>query len=389
MIQNKYIKYAVFAALVVGVGLFVLRIISEQNSSAIAYSGVLSPKPATTTYSGFNSSTPPVAPEPVSPYRQFLSDVETQKFSDKSTISLQFFGDIMLDRNVAKVMGKSGLDYIFDNLKKPEDHLFGGTDLLIANLEGPFAQKRVPTSKSIAFRFDPILAAQLNRYGFSGVSLANNHTYDMGRANVAFTRETLKKADIGFFGDELIESKDLTWYWATPTTSEAVPVTIAFIGLHNTYHNLDLVKTEAAIKDATEKADYVVVNIHWGEEYERISNKKQRDRAHWLIDKGVDVVIGHHPHVIEEMEIYKDKPIFYSLGNFIFDQYFSKDTQEGLSVGLTFANGKVAGIYLFPFYSVKSQVYPMKDKRRDEFLTWMSKNSRLGDKKITAGKIDL
>lgn len=298
-------------------------------------------------------------------------------------ITIQFFGDMMLERNVAKAMGARGLDYIFENVVSSVGAqnfvpLLGGTDLTIANLEGPFAPVRIKTSKSIAFRFDPKLAEQLKAYGFSAFSLANNHSYDMGRANVKFTRQTLDKAGLGFFGDELSEGPEYTY----------VTNTIAFIGLHNTYHNLDLKKVEAALNDAREQAKLVVVNVHWGEEYKKISNKKQRNLAHWLIDHGADAIIGHHPHVVQEMEIYEGKPIFYSLGNFIFDQYFSAPTQEGLSVVLSFSSSTVSSIELRPFYSIKSKIFEMTGERKDKFLEWFSKNSRLGGAQIESDIIN-
>jgi poly-gamma-glutamate synthesis protein (capsule biosynthesis protein) len=282
----------------------------------------------------------------------------------------------MLDRNVAKNMSTSGLDYIFANVSTTKTRMFGAADMLIANLEGPFAPTRIKTSKSIAFRFDSKLAEQLKAYGFHGFSLANNHSYDMGRANVPFTRQVLEKNGLGYFGDELNEGAVYTWFKND----------IAFIGIHNTYHEPDLKKLAAAMVDVRKKARYVIVNVHWGEEYKRISNKKQRDLAHWLIDNGATAVIGHHPHVVQEMEIYQGAPIFYSLGNFIFDQYFSKDTQEGLSVGLILQDGKVKSAYLFPFYGVKSQVQLMTEERRDEFLKWVEENSRLDGGKIVDGK---
>ena len=296
-----------------------------------------------------------------------IGSVPSQIATSSTEIRVQFFGDIMLDRNVAKAMGAKGLNYIFAKLS-PTSTVFTGADIQIANLEGPFAPTRVKTSKSIAFRFDPKLAAQLKSYGFTAFDLANNHSYDMGRANVAFTRETLKKAELGYFGDELKEGSELTF----------VTNTVAFLGLHNTYHELNWTKVKQSIDDAKNKAGYVVVNIHWGEEYKRLSNKKQRDTAHRLVDLGATAVIGHHPHVIQEMEIYKDKPIFYSLGNFIFDQYFSKDTQEGYSVELTLDEGKLKDIQLIPFYGVKSQVQLMTEERKTQFLDWFGKNSRLG-----------
>ena len=318
------------------------------------------------------------------PYNLFARDIALAKQSNSSTISLQFFGDIMLDRNVAKNMGDQMLDYIFANLGPGQGRrLFGSADVTIANLEGPFAHARIKTSKSIAFRFDKIFATELKFYGFAAVNLANNHLYDMGRSNVAFTRETLKKAGLGYFGDELLEGPLFTWI-ATST-----PDAVAFLGIHNTYHEPDLKKVAAALVDAKARARYVIVNVHWGEEYKRISNEKQRVLAHWLIDHGATAVIGHHPHVVQEMEIYKGAPIFYSLGNFIFDQYFSQDTQEGLSVGLTLQDGRVKNIYLFPFFGVKSQVQLMVGERRSQFLKWLEEGSRLGGGNFQDGYMKL
>lgn len=294
-------------------------------------------------------------------------------------LTIQSFGDIMLDRNVAKNMGTAGLGYIFAHVTGTP--LFGDASLTIANLEGPFAPKRIPTSKSIAFRFDPLFARALKLYGFTAVSLANNHSYDMGKKNVSFTRDTLAKAGVGYFGDELNEGPMYTWFSSTTPR-------VAFIGIHNTYHTPDLALVTQAIAQAKKQAPLVIVNVHWGEEYKDHSNKKQQALGHKLIDLGADAVIGHHPHVVEEMEVYKNKPIFYSLGNFIFDQYFSKETQEGLSVVLSFTSTTLTRVTLRPFYTIKSQImYPLQGARREAFLQWFATSSRLGDKKLDGSVI--
>jgi poly-gamma-glutamate synthesis protein (capsule biosynthesis protein) len=207
----------------------------------------------------------------------------------------------------------------------------------------------------------------------------------MGWKNVDFTEKTLDQNNVGHFGNQLKENKTLTWISKIPGKKDQV----AFIGLNNTDHPLDMLKVYEAIKDAKQHARYVIVFMHWGVEYKNISNNAQRNLAHLLIDKGVDAVIGAHPHVVEEAEMYKNKPIFYSLGNFIFDQYFSKETQEGLSVGLILQDGVVKSAYLFPMYGVKSQVQLMEGERRDMFLKWFNENSRLGKEKFLQGKLDL
>jgi poly-gamma-glutamate synthesis protein (capsule biosynthesis protein) len=318
-------------------------------------------------------------------YTQFKNDILAANQTNSSTISIQFFGDIMLDRNVAKNMGKDGLDYVFKNFYGEDKGLYPITDLTVANHEGPYAPARVPTTKSIAFRFDPSLALSLKKYGFTAVSLANNHSLDMGWKNVDFTEQNLDKNNIGHFGNQLKENKTLTWISKIPGKKDQV----AFIGLNNTDHPLDMPKVYEAIKDAKQHSRYVIVFMHWGIEYKNISNDAQRNLAHLLIDKGVDAVIGAHPHVVEEAEIYKNKPIFYSLGNFIFDQYFSEETQEGLSVGLILQDGRVKNVYIFPFYGVKSQVQLMEKEKRDKFLDWFNGNSRLGGKKFVEGKMEM
>lgn len=265
------------------------------------------------------------------------------------TVSLQFFGDMMLERNVERAMGTSGLDYLLGDLRGKENRFFDGVDLFIANLEGPFAPERVPTTKSIAFRFDPQLAGQLKKYNFDVFSLANNHLLDMGWKNLDFTKKILEQNGLKYFGDQLREGPEYTLI----TEGEEK---IAFIGVNNTDHNLDMKKLKEALEKAATEAKYVIVMPHWGTEYQSVSNKYQRDLARWLIDNGATAVIGGHPHVTQETETYNGAPIFYSLGNFIFDQYFSKETQEGFSVGLILENGKVKSYKIFPFYGVKSKV---------------------------------
>lgn len=302
------------------------------------------------------------------------------------TITFQFFGDVMIDRSVAKVMGNKGFDYLFENIRGLENRFFKGVDVFIANLEGPFAPTRIPTTKTIAFRFDPKWAKQLKAYNFDAVSLANNHTLDMGRANAAYTQKTLTEAGIQHCGMEYQDGPSLN---LVLSKESGLPEPVAFVCFENVVHTSDKEVLKAAIEAAKKQSRYVIVQAHVGTEYRRLSTTSQRDLYHWLIDQGATAVIGHHPHVVEEIEVYKGSPIVYSLGNFIFDQYFSKDTQEGLSVGVVLADGKVQAMHLFPFYGEKSKVKLMTGARRDDFLKWMNENSRLGSNTIIDGVIKL
>ena len=127
------------------------------------------------------------------PYASFIRRITDDDQIGNSVVGIQFFGDIMLDRSVARMMGASGTAYVFEHLFGEYNGLDQRVDLTIANLEGPFAPTRVKTSKSIAFRFDPKFARELRDAGFDVVSLANNHTLDMGWKNVDLPIKHLMK----------------------------------------------------------------------------------------------------------------------------------------------------------------------------------------------------
>ena len=355
----KRLFLALIAVWTVGLGIGVLMLNSESAELPKVEEKILNAK----------------VPEPTGTFQ-----VRSSTIAEKKTVAIQFFGDIMLDRNVKKVMATSGLDYIFENVAK--SNLLNNAEIKIANLEGPFIAKKIKTSKTIAFGFDPAYLNELKKYGFSAFNLANNHSYDMGRSASAFTRKYLEENNVGWFGDELTESIDFTWF-----TTSSDGARLAFIGVHNTYHRPDRTKLSKILSEAKNLADLVIVNVHWGEEYHATSTKSQREFGQWFVDNGADAVIGHHPHVVQEMEVYKEKPIFYSLGNFIFDQYFSKETQEGLSVKISISEKKLSSIEILPFRSEKSKIVEMNPEELSAFMVNFEALSRLGDKKIINGML--
>lgn len=304
-------------------------------------------------------------------YSPYFVKGETEK---ENTGSILHFGDMMLDRNVKKVLDNaSTTDYLFEKLAGEENRFFLGMDEVGANLEGPFANTRRTTTKEIAFRFDPIFLPMLKKYNFSIFSCANNHTYDMSAAGFEESKNNLRAAGFDFYGVQYkINDNSLL-------IKQVGDYKIGFIGVNDTNSPVD----EDKIKELIQKAKiggskYIILNIHWGEEYKEISNVRQKKLAHEMIDAGVDVVIGHHPHVVQEMEIYNNHPIFYSLGNFVFDQYFSVPTQQGLAIGLVFKDKQIS-VYVFPLEGKKSQVSQMPYAKRIEYFNdWLEK-SRLGD----------
>ena len=299
-------------------------------------------------------------------------------FGDKSTatvVSLLNFGDLMLDRNVKKRIDENGEDFILEKLAGEENRFFRGMDIIAANLEGSFADSRRATTKSIAFRFDPKLIAMLQRYNFSLFNTANNHSFDMSAAGFAESKKNLDAAGIDSYGrqyradDSSLLIKDIGG------------VKIAFLGLDDSINPITLKAIQPLIDRAVAEARHLIVNIHWGAEYQELSNDHQRDLARELIDAGADAIIGHHPHVVEEIEVYKDKPIFYSLGNFVFDQYFSIPTQQGLAVGVVLG-ADATSVYVFPIESENSQVRLMPPSKAEQFMRRLIDRSRLGEYNI-------
>ncbi|MGL5830988.1 MAG: CapA family protein [Candidatus Altimarinota bacterium] len=272
--------------------------------------------------------------------------------------SLTFFGDIMLGRYVRTLMDNNSMDYPFENL---DPNIFVTNDLLIANLEGPIAKKAVATSKEIAFRFLPDIVPLLKKYHFDALSLANNHSYDMGAAGLADTYELLPAGGISAFGNP----KDINEqsFWKTEVNGQK----FAFLGLNDTDFKLKKLETIKLIQQLSAEGHQVIVYIHWGVEYQHKPQDSQVELAHSFVDAGADAVIGHHPHVVQSFEIYNQAPIFYSLGNAIFDQYFSSAVQEGLFINLTFSPESL-DIYFFPIKIETSKARLMNAQEKAEFL---------------------
>ncbi|MBP6942719.1 MAG: AmmeMemoRadiSam system protein B [Candidatus Buchananbacteria bacterium] len=252
-------------------------------------------------------------------------------------ISVLSFGDMMFDRAI-----KAGIKETqnpFAKIIGVEGNFFKGVDFISANLEGPItADCDAPGSR---FKFATTTGNLLSAHGINIVNLANNHTPDCGPRGLEDTRQYLSNANVSYFGDQGITSRSYV-------LKKVDGQTIAFLGVNA------LSLSPAAeqqlltlVTDIKSKANYLVVNIHWGVEYNTSPSTEQRQLAHKLIDNGADVILGHHPHVIQPLETYKDKAIFYSLGNFIFDQV-DPETRLGLAVGTAFINDAIQ-LTLFPF----------------------------------------
>ncbi len=260
-------------------------------------------------------------------------------------------GDIMLGRAVEGISLSRGFEYPFRYVKD----IFSGADAVFANLEGPVpsAHERTP-DYSFRFSFLPESIRALKEAGVNVVTLANNHAVDFGENGYINTAKELKKQGILFVGHPVRMGESLT------VEKTIRGRAVRFVGLNDTYAPVDSKKAAELISGLKKDGAFVIVAVHWGEEYKTVSNERQQTLGRALIDAGADVVVGHHPHVTQEAETYRGKPIFYSLGNFIFDQYFSEETQNGFAVKISIEDKK-ASYEIIPVDLHKSQ--PKKNQK--------------------------
>lgn len=267
-------------------------------------------------------------------------------------------GDIMLSRGVAGEIKKNGGDPLHPFLKIKE-YLRSG-DIVFGNLENPVTPGREIMMPEMALRADPGSETALREAGFTILSLANNHLADFGPQGLLDTLGYLDNAGIGHtgagetedeaFAAEFIDMKGLRL--AFLAFSDPAIIRDAYLAGagHPGVAFLDREKMTAAVQGAREKADFVVVSIHAGTEYEPEPDQAQTRFARLAVDAGADLVLGHHPHVVQKVEKYKGKYIFYSLGNFVFDQKWSRATRIGLTAKIFITARGVEKFELLPVF---------------------------------------
>jgi poly-gamma-glutamate synthesis protein (capsule biosynthesis protein) len=276
-----------------------------------------------------------------------ISNIQEKKY-----IQLLFVGDLMFDRGIRYYAQKNGgpgrasNEFIFDKISAA----LLSNDLVVANLEGPITDNKSVSAGTIVgstdnyfFTFDPSLAETLFQENIRLVDLGNNHILNFGQAGLDSTKKYLDDANVSYFG--------LPAQAGAPGGNKSVienisSIKIAFVSYNEfSSNNIDDEKkaTIDEIKKIKLETDIVIVFSHWGIEYSAAPTDEMKNLARQFIDAGADLVIGSHPHVIEPVEVYNGNPpslgaparqgrIYYSLGNFIFDQYFNENVRNGLGV---------------------------------------------------------
>ncbi len=301
---------------------------------------------------------------------QIIKD-EDIKEENINEINMLFVGDIMFGRHI-EVLSKDNTNYPFEKIK---DLFSEKNDIIYGNLEGPIMDPHYKTKNgSTVFSFPKYSVDVLKNNKFNLVSLANNHMQDYGKKGYSQVQNFLAENNINYFGD-YYNTENL--YFKKNINGKD----FIFFGFNMINYDFEknLDENKKNILDEIKKIRlenpnaFIISFPHWGNEYKIKSNKIQQDFAHELINNGVDLIIASHPHVTEEYEIYKNKYIFYSLGNFIFDQYFSIETQEMIGIKLKITCKEINDcenkIEIIPIKSINSQPQIITDeKEKEDFL---------------------
>jgi poly-gamma-glutamate capsule biosynthesis protein CapA/YwtB (metallophosphatase superfamily) len=277
-------------------------------------------------------------------------------------------GDMMLDGTARPVMQANGYDYPFTDMRS----YFAGAQIVFGNLEGPLTTRGTPEQdKTYVFRSPPDKVGQaLRNAGFTVVSLANNHTLDFGAEGLAETIEALDAVGIAHVGaGENLQAARRPAFFDVGGKRVAVLAYSLTLPEHF-YAEANKPGTafgheahvRADVVAARQQADIVLVSFHWGQEGKTTLREYQTRLGHVAIDAGAAAVIGHHPHILQGIEHYKDGVILYSLGNFTFGSY-SKDAQVSAVAELTFDGQHVSTLRLYPInvnnFQVEFQPKPL------------------------------
>jgi len=281
------------------------------------------------------------------------------KEKDNSEIKMIAVGDMMLSRMVEqKMIGYN--DYKYPFLKTAE--ITNKADIVFGNLETTIIEGRIIKSNEMIFRTDPKSIEGLKFAGFNILSIANNHIMNFGRSGLESTIKNLDENNISHIGAGI--GKEEVY---KPVIKDIKGTKFAFLGF--TYNsdqrrssdgriygvaNMEIEKMKENVGKAKLENDIVIVSMHAGIEYKISSSLFQESFARGAIDAGADLVIGGHPHVVQNVEKYKEGYIFYSLGNFVFDQMWSNETRLGAIAEIVFRNKKIDSIKFIP---VKSYDY--------------------------------
>ncbi|MCE9643979.1 CapA family protein [Candidatus Parcubacteria bacterium] len=236
-----------------------------------------------------------------------------------------FVGDMNFDRYIRQVARVRGFEYLFSCI----DPLLKEADLVVGNLEGPITDHpsvsegtEAGTPDNYRFTFPASTARLLAEHNVGLVNIGNNHIGDFGQSGIASTKKYLTEAGVSYFGGR---SGD-THVYRTAING----IQLSFVS-YNQFGGDSAGKVAKLISGERAEERVVIVYTHWGEEYVEPTDR-MRNTAKLFAESGADLIIGSHPHIVQSQEVIGDTRVYYSLGNFIFDQYWNESVRRGLAV---------------------------------------------------------
>ncbi len=303
--------------------------------------------------------------------------------TQKRAISLIAVGDLMMGGSALSIFSQNGSDYAFDSLRI----FLKSADLTMANLEAPFTTQGKPFDKEFTFRVPPDYAASLIHTGFDVLTLANNHILDYGREGLLSTFKILDSLNIHYCGagenDKaaekgcIIECGDWRIGFLAYSLTYPDDFWAASRSCGTAYPRPKAMKR--CIRSMKQETDLIVVSFHWGGELMHYPKEYQRTYAHRAVDSGADLIIGHHPHVLQGVEIYRGKLIAYSLGNFVFGSY-SQNVNESMIFKVRFENGGRSMAEIIPIdvnnYHTHFQPRLLRNRQKHKVLLHLNEISK-------------
>ncbi len=324
----------------------------------------------------YNKDSPPTNPQVVEP-------------APSREVSLLAVGDVMLARKVERLIQSYGPDYPFELVK---DKLMAA-DVTFANLESPLSERGNPLpGKGICFRARPEMSVKLKEVGFDVLSVANNHSLDYDTLAFMDTLDLLRSSQIHSVGGGeninearqpvVIEKNGLKVGFLAYTIFADIYFDVRYrrtFQATETISGVAPLEQDMILEDLAKlrpQVDVAIVSLHWGVEYCTTPQTSQQELGRALIDGGADLIIGHHPHIIQGFERYKDGLIAYSLGNFIFDQNQHVFTREGLLLELRLTEEGLRDLMVYPVFIKESQPYVMKGEEAQKLLKKVQERTR-------------
>ena len=307
-----------------------------------------------------------------------------EESQEPQNLSISLIGDILMDGSVRAHINKNGFNYPWDGVR----NYFQKDDITIGNLETSITNNGTKwPNKQFNFRSDPRNIKAMEEAGIDVVSLANNHSLDYGynglidtlgyidnskikRVGAGHNKKDAMKGTIiekngvkmGIIGFSRVVP-DVKWY--------ATDKRAGLVGAYDPH----IEEVLGRVREIRDEVDILVLSIHWGVERSDTPRKQEMDLAKRLVDSGVDIVMGHHPHVLQGIEIYKGKPIFYSLGNFVFGTS-AELTSNTMIAQVNLVEKNIDNVKIIPCEIVRGRPIPLHKEKKIEKINYLYKISK-------------